>query len=391
MKSPKESFFACRVPSLICLFGLLLLPACSRSSPPGETEEGPQVAPADGLYFPSDNAQWETTDPAAAGWNVEALEAALDYAGAQRSSGVVILLRGRIVAERYWDVETPPDVIDYSGLIAGRTAAGQVIEDVASIQKSVVAFLVGIAERRGLVAIEAPVSTYLGKGWSRATPEQEGQIRVRHLLSMASGLNEDLTYKGTPGELFQYNTPAYSRLVPVLEEVTGRDINTLTSEWLTERIGMRDSRWWTRPGEVMVPWANVIGFVTTARDLARFGLLMQGGGVWAGEDLLRNPDYFERMLSPSTEANPSYGFLWWLNGGSRWIMGRNNTEARDGALIPAAPEDLYAGLGSLGRKLFVVPSLDLVVTRLGDDPPETNFSNEIWKRLLKALPSGPKE
>ncbi len=351
-----------------------------------KVEETTSVEPAPKLYFPPDSGEWERIDPASAGWDPEALEAVLEYAEQQRSSGVVILLKGRILAERYWEVETPPDVIDYSGLIVGKDESGHVIEDVMSIQKSVIAFLAGVAERKGLLDIEKPASKYLGQGWSKATPEQEAQIKVRNLLSMASGLDEDLAYMGTPGELYMYNTPAYSRTVTVLERVTGMDVNAYTAQWLTSRVGMQDSRWWTRPGEVMVSWANVIGFVTTARDLARFGLLMQARGNWDGEDLLQNPDYFERMLSPSTVANPSYGFLWWLNGGDRWVMGRQNTEAREGSLVPPAPDDLFAGLGALGRKVYVVPSLGLVFTRLGDQPPEEEFSNEIWKRLMKAVP-----
>ena len=358
-----------------------------------KVEETTSAEPATQLYFPPDSGEWERIDPASAGWDLEALEAVLEYAGQQRSSGVVILLKGRILAERYWEVEMPPwevepppAVIDYIGLTAGKDESGHVIEDVASIQKSVIAFLAGVAERKGLLDIEQPASKYLGQGWSRARPEQEAQIKVRNLLSMASGLDEDLAYMGTPGELYMYNTPAYSRTVTVLEKVTGMDVNAYTSKWLTSRIGMQDSRWWTRSSEVMVPWANVIGFVTTARDLARFGLLMQAQGNWDGEDLLQNPDYFERMLSPSTVANPSYGFLWWLNGGDRWVMGRQNTEAREGSLVPPAPDDLFAGLGALGRKVYVVPSLRLVFTRLGDQPPEKEFSNEIWKRLMKAAP-----
>ena len=352
-----------------------------------KVEEATSAEPATELYFPPDSGEWERIDPASAGWDPEALEAVLEYAEQQRSSGVVILLNGRILAERYWEVvEMPPGLIDYSVLTVGHTESGHVIEDVASIQKSVIAFLAGVAEGKGLLDIEAPASKYIGQGWSKATPEQEAQIRVRNLLSMASGLDEDLQYQGTPGEIFLYNTPAYSRTVPVLEKATGLDIHACTSRWLTSRIGMQDSGWWTRPQDGMVPWANVIGFATTARDLARFGLLMQARGRWGGEDLLRNPDYFKRMLSPSTSANPSYGFLWWLNGKDRWVMGRNNTKTTQGPLVPAAPDDLFVGLGLLGRKVFVVPSLGLVFTRLGDAPPEEDFSNEIWKRLMKAAP-----
>ena len=59
---------------------------------------------ADSLYFPPPEGDWEAIAPAAAGWDSAALERALDYARERRSSGVVILHRGRIMAERHWDV-----------------------------------------------------------------------------------------------------------------------------------------------------------------------------------------------------------------------------------------------------------------------------------------------
>jgi CubicO group peptidase (beta-lactamase class C family) len=81
--------------------------------------------------------------------------------------------------------------------------------------------------------------------------------------------------------------------------------------------------------------------------------------------------------------NPAYGLLWWLN---RLPVGRSmrGEEVVDATtLIPSAPPDLYAAQGALGRKLYVVPSLDLVVTRLGDQP-EAEFNEELWKRLIAA-------
>ena len=47
--------------------------------------------------------------------------------------------------------------------------------------------------------------------------------------------------------------------------------------------------------------ANTIGFATTARDLARFGLLVLAQGSWNGRDLLQNAGYLGRMLKPSQD------------------------------------------------------------------------------------------
>lgn len=332
---------------------------------------------AEPLYFPSTDAAWARVAPAEAGWNEAALADALSYAGTRQSSGVVVLSGGRLLAEQYWEVSGPAG---YVRMRQGRTADGHAIEDVASAQKSVVAFLAGIAERERVLSLDAPVDRYLGRGWSKADASAEARITVRHLMTMTSGLDDGLVYERPAGAVWRYNTGAYSRMIPILEKAAGADIATLTERWLTGPTGMTNSRWAPRRGAGS-PSANAIGFMTTARDLARFGLLVLSRGVWQDRDLLRNPPYLDRMLSPSQTLNPSYGLLWWLNGQAGMSAGGS----RRASLVPAAPRDLVAGFGALGRKCYVVPSLQLVVTRLGADPGE-GFDNEFWTRLMKAAP-----
>ena len=72
--------------------------------------------------------------------------------------------------------------------LTGCNSDGRIIEDVASIQKSVVSILIGIAQARGLLTVNSPVSTYLSEGWSDAAPEREEKITIQHLLSMSAGL-----------------------------------------------------------------------------------------------------------------------------------------------------------------------------------------------------------
>jgi CubicO group peptidase (beta-lactamase class C family) len=142
---------------------------------------------------------------------------------------------------------------------------------------------------------------------------------------------------------------------------------------------MTESRWAERPWVEGGQDANTAGFATSARDLARFGLLVLRGGIWNGVDLLGNPGYLERALSPSQDLNPAYGYLWWLNGQER--LRRAGGVEVDGPLIASAPADLVAAQGALGRTCYVVPSMDLVVTRLGDQPDE-GFAEELWRLLL---------
>ncbi|HEX2466051.1 MAG TPA: serine hydrolase, partial [Thermoanaerobaculia bacterium] len=127
---------------------------------------------------------------------------------------------------------------------------------------------------------------------------------------------------------------------------------------------------------------NTIGFSTSARDAARFGLMILAGGCWKNEDVLGDPRYLAEAFASSQSHNPSYGLLWWLNGKAKSPQGG---KIADGPMIPTAPSDLVAAQGALGRKVYVVPSLDLVVTRLGDEPAK-DFNFGLWRLLSAAAP-----
>jgi CubicO group peptidase (beta-lactamase class C family) len=339
-----------------------------------------------GFYFPASNEAWEQVSPAKVGWSEEKLKAALDFAGRTHASGVVILHRGRLLVEQYWTPDlgqTAKKGREYGLLVRGHDAAGHVVEDVASVQKSIAAILVGIAQQKRLLRIDDPVTLHLGKGWSNASPEQEAAITLRHLLTMTSGLKDDLTFDAVAGTRWRYNSAAYSRTVRVVAAAAKMSPNELTRAWLTSRIGMNDSRWVERRGAGSDVAANPLGFATTARDLARFGLLILSEGNWQGEDVIADRDYLKAALRPSQALNPSYGYLWWLNGQPE--VARGSGERVKGPLIPNAPADLVAALGAVDRKLYVVPSLELVVTRLGNNAGPA-FQNEFWKLIMAAAP-----
>ena len=110
------------------------------------------------IYFPPQEGDWQTVTPADSGWNADNLAEVLAYAGEQRSSGVVILLDGHILAEGYWEVRSPEtgNAGGYPNLIVGRTETGQTIEDVASLQKSITSVLAGIARGKGMLNFDKP-------------------------------------------------------------------------------------------------------------------------------------------------------------------------------------------------------------------------------------------
>ena len=340
------------------------------------------------LYFPTANV-WEKADPVASGWNADALDRAVDFAMSRKSSGVVVLHRGRILTERYQQVADPS--LQYRSMVRGKDSNGQVVEDVASVQKSVASILVGIAQEKGLVKLNDPVHKYLGDGWSNATTEQERQITLQHIVSMSSGLTDRLKYVAPPGTTWRYNSNAYCQSVRVVAAAAKMTPDELTKAWLTEPLGMRDARWVERRlARISPPETNKLGFTTSARDLARFGLLVLAEGQWGKTSILGDKDYLRESLNPSQKMNPSYGYLWWLNGQPVAVRAGRRVA---GNLNPQAPDDLVAALGALGRKCYVVPSLGLVVTRLGDDPElkgQPKFDVEFWRLLMKAAPENSK-
>ena len=339
------------------------------------------------LYFPPTKGPWEKIHPAKIGWNPAKLKELMDYSGENKSSSVAILYRGRILAEQYWPLNPKEKTAagkpnPYFHMRLGKNAKGRAIEDVASAQKSVTAMLVGIAQHKGLLKITDPVHKYLGKGWSKAPAEAEARITIRHLISMNSGLDTRLQFVAPAGTKWFYNTTAYSRSLTCVSKAAKMDANQLTKKWLTGPTGMTDSRWakrpWSERGGIVV---NQYGLATTARDLARFGILMLANGNWEKKNVIEDKAYLKAAISPSQKLNPSYGYLWWLNGGP--FVARGNGQKRQGRLIPAAPKDMYAAQGKLGRRLYVLPSQQLIITRLGDQAPN-NFNTEFFKRLRAA-------
>lgn len=331
------------------------------------------------LYFPPNQGTWQTVKSADVGWDQAKLQKVLDYAGQCRSSGVVILHEGKILAEQYWDV--PPSKGKYSRRIMPKNASGHVIEDVASVQKSVASVLVGIAQERGLLKIDDTVNQHLGAGWSRAEPAQERAITIRHLITMTSGLSDRGVFEHKPGTKWRYNTPVYAKSVDVVAAAAKIDRHKLTRKWITQPIGMADSTW-VRREAIGAKVGNAFGFATTARDLARFGLMVLAGGKWGDKTILADQQYLKEATTTSQELNPYYGYLWWVNS--------NANAPKQAPRIATAPKDTFSANGALNRRCFVVPSLQLVVTRLGDQPTVRNngFDRQLWKLIMEASPAG---
>lgn len=340
---------------------------------------------ATGLYFPppADAGTWEPASPSEAGWDSDALDSLTRYCAECGSSALVIVHQGRILAEHYWSGAGPDTT-----------------RDVASVQKAAVSLLAGILAGTGKIGLDEPAARWLGRGWSRTAPGQEDSIRLRHLMTMTSGLYDDFSFEAPPGTAWYYNNNGYHQLRQVLEAAAGVPFRRLFASALADPVGMQHARWVDRPGTTDPNGRPLAGLRCSARDLARIGLLVLAGGSWAGQEVLPDPASLSESLRPSQPLNPSYGRLWWLpTEPSALLPGGAVTDPRksfggvavSGPIIPAAPGGLVAGFGAGVQRLYISPTLGVVAVRLGAPPPSDGpgqrFDQGFWLRLMSAVPA----
>jgi CubicO group peptidase (beta-lactamase class C family) len=250
--------------------------------------------------------------------------------------------------------------------------------------------LVGIAQQNGQLSINDLSSSYLGSGWTNCTADQENAITVRNQLTMTSGLDDAVTdpyctdpnclvYTADAGTRWAYHNGPYTLLDGVLEGATGQTLNGLVFSGLKQPTGM--DGFFFQSG-----YNNV--YVSTARSMARFGILMQNEGNWNGNQLMTDANYFQEMITPSQNLNNSYGYLWWLNGQSSYMIPQAQIVI-PGMMFPNAPADVYAAMGRDGQFLNVSPSEGLVFVRMGNAPDNSLvpflLNDQIWEKLNAVL------
>lgn len=325
---------------------------------------------AQSYYYPPAAGVWDTTSPTDLGWQADSLAALQSYLGDKNTKAFLVLKSGRIVVEWYYD-SFQPDSLWYW----------------ASAGKTLTATLIGLAQTDSLLSIHNPSSAYLGPGWTSLDSAQEAAITIWHQLTMTTGLDDFenfdclidtcLTYKADPGTRWAYHNGPYTLLTSVIAQATGGPINQYLNLKLNGTIGMFAFYQSIGPNRVVI---------STPRSMARFGLLMLSHGFWNGQSVVDSA-WIAEMIQPSQTLNPSYGYLWWLNGqGNHMLPGLQLLFPSD--LIPNAPDDLVAGLGKNDQKLYLVPSQDLVIIRMGNEAgasslASSSFDNELWGKISR--------
>ncbi len=280
------------------------------------------------------------------------------YGKGSRSAGLLVVRDGHILAEHYTD--------SFGPAVSNRTW---------SAAKSITGTLIGIAVQRGLLSVDRPPPI---AAW-QAPHDPRAAITLDNLLRMASGLHSDTAgnrtdalYTGAtvvdqeathwplearPGTRFRYANNDILLAALALRTALRTDSNSAVfpSGALFSKIGMGHT----------IPETDWRGnFIlssqvwSTARDLARLGLLWLNDGVWQGERILPEGwvKYMTTPSGPQPADGPGYGATLWLFGPKQGL-----------------PEGSYAAQGNRGQYIMVVPSKRLVIVRRGEDPAGSPF------------------
>ena len=243
---------------------------------------------------------------------------------------------------------------------------GQAVHNVASVTKSVMTTLIGIAADQGKLDLDDKMVSFFPDRAIANLDERKQDITVRHLASMSSGLDCDGTgdeptlqemvasedyvqfvidrkVTWQPGNDFVYCSPAIHLLSPILQQATGMGALDFAREVLFEPLGFGEVMWPTDPQGYHDGWADVS---LHPYDMAKLGFLFLHLGEWDGRQIVSRQWVEEatrpQMRDPSGQADP-YGFGWWIETD---VVGAH-------------------AQGRGGQNIYVLPEWDMVIVTAG--------------------------
>lgn len=271
-----------------------------------------------------------------------------------------------------------------------------------SVVKSVWGLAAAAAVDEGILAWDEKVADTLTE-WK--DDPRKSQVTVAHLLSMSSGIDpgyllidDDKTLDklspavglpalSEPGTVFTYG-PANMSLFGELLRRKLKPRSTTPMRYLSTRVlsrlGIKGGEWgFDKAGNPMM----ASGVTLDGRQLLAIGRAFLDGTGRRGRPIVK-PSTLEAFEEGSA-ANPMYSLALWLNAQARdpeaveveveQVLGTDFNGWSHGCFSRAAPADLLVLLGSYNQRVYVVPSLDLVVVRQGKS---TDFKDAEFLRLL---------
>lgn len=324
--------------------------------------------------------------PDEVGFDTEALARLGDYAfrrdggedterEGQRTNALLIQADGRVVYERYargYDADDP--LLTWS------------------VTKSLAATLIGAAVHEGLMDINEPACAY----YEPMCRGGRDAVRVSDLLRMSSGLAWDETYEtspvfssvmamlytrgagdmalfaaqqpleAAPGTVWEYSSGSTNILMAALRGAVGAErYPTYPWEVLFDPLGMSTAVL-ERDGSGTFVGSSYL--YASPRDMALWGQLILQDGVWEGERILAEGWVrYLGTMAPAFYSTPVGREHYSDNPGAQWYLNLGDPDRDLPPPWPGMPADAMGASGHWGKYLWVVPSWNAVIVRMGDD------------------------
>ena len=357
-------------------------------------------------YYP-EKGNWLIKEAPEVGMNAAKLQEAVDFAidnetKLQKDLRMAIL--DGFSREPYHEIVGPTKerggpagLIIKDGYIISHWGDVERVDMTFSVTKSYLSTTVGLALDAGLITdVTEKVKDYVWDGTFEG--EHNSKITWEHLLTQSSDWSGDLfgmpdwgdrppreggidDWKNRelkePGSSFKYNDVRVNLLAYSLLHVWRKPLPMVIKEKVMDPIGASSKwRWYGYENS----WVNIDGikmqsvsggghsgggFFISTLDHARLGLLFLRNGKWKDQQLIS--EKWVKMIQKPSDANPSYGYMWWLNNGTRKWEGVSGS--------------IYYAAGFGGNYIVVDEEHDLlIITRWLDSP-------KLGELVLKVLNS----
>jgi CubicO group peptidase (beta-lactamase class C family) len=283
---------------------------------------------------------WKTSTPEQQGFDSVELAEALENIQEQGTNidSLLIVHNGYVVLDAHF---APYD--------------GTFPHNMASVTKSLMTTLIGIAVDHGKIDLDQPMVSFFRDRTIANLDERKAGITVRHLVSMRNGMESgcaaddlgtvdrmrakpdwvqaalDRPMVAEPGTEFCYDSPGMHILSAILQEATDMTAMEFAQQNLLGPLGIRDAIWDVDPQGYNRGWGDVH---LTPESAAKMGYLWLHQGNWNGQQIVSRDWVLDSVRRHSIKVghDSGYGYGWWINDSHYFAAGRGGQTIR---VIPA--------------------------------------------------------
>lgn len=306
----------------------------------------------------------------------EILEGSIDAPGAEpfkKTLGLAVVYKNQLIAEDY--LEGYDEYTRFHGWSMTKTVtgamAGALVEEGRMDIKAKVDIPEWVGDERSEMSIENVLQMSSGLDWyeNYFTISDATVMLMQSDDMYASITGTESLHK--PGEYWNYSSGDANLLSGLIREAIGdvTEYQAYVYNSIFHRIGMLNTVVETDASGLFVASSYSYG---STRDWARFGLLFLNDGIFEGDTVLTS-EWVEYMKTPAAASNGKYAGTFWLQ------------EPNDENALKDVPGDIFFADGFLGQRIYIIPSRDLVVVRLGYSMSNISM-NDLLKDIISTLP-----